>query len=1424
MEQLFQHGLSNAAAAAALAILAVIATRIWRNPYFAYAAWLIVLVRLVAPPLLPVSVPLPACMMIPQPDASQDVPLLSGGRSVVFGQLPLGDETGKNAAEPRRFSSGTTIPDLSTHNGPIAPDVRGSKPKLSPGSSPRVPLLSGFRAGGLIPPDVRGGQLRGSGDPSGVDGGSRKNTAIPDASIHNVVNKLPTQPRESFIVNRLSLADLLATAWIAGTFCYLLLVGVRVVRFSRALRAGRRDVPEFLRCEAAAVAAMIGLRRSPRLAMIAAPLPPLVWPGWRPTVLLPQALIESLSVSQRRLLLLHEFVHIRRLDHRVRWFQLGVVALSWWNPIAWWAARRLERAEEDCCDAAVLRFHPAESQGYGQTLLAVAEFLSTGKLPAPALSIGIVRKNHLKRRLTMILNGPRWPRLSKTRFAIFCLAGAAMLAVTWRAVTAQNNSQAARAALERRIAQTSPKLSGAAPAQSVEQPDARLSALLKLEPLNPEPGDDELQKLLKERYNAAVRAVRLYEYQYEAGTARAGLLCGASRDLFEAELALVKSSHDKILVLERSADYCNKLWKQVHDKLIAGGVTGFSPIDEAEARAARFEAEIKLLRFRDELNSMSSERVSAFDSRPSTSPQMADRSSPLPRPIETPAARPEIVFLEKPASAGKSLPALLYPKRLEAAPGDDELRKLLKEKYNAAQRTMEVYTSRILAAGFFPPFSDFLAAGRNLRDAELALSEKPQSQLRILETYLEFTRYLENTADAKLLAGGAASETPLDAARMREARADAELKLLELKQLAGAPEVPKEPAARQPAVSPHADAAGTASSATSVRPDGAESFPGPAPDIRDASGPLNPGGKSLADLVKFENQKPQPGESPQRKQLMERYNDALRSVKSKVNRFEQGKTSAKLLCDAAREFTDARLALFKDLLDRVPIANWYAVFTLRTWKETEEKLHAGGNTRENRDDEAAAREALSDARSKYDAVIAALPALMSTKVVEISPNDDERQKLLIEQFNAASRHFRAAYNRCRMGSTPFAGVIAAARELCTADVARSRSGDVVAAHDRGLELLRYLENLAESIRKNGGPIGPDAVEAAHAARLEAELELLDAKRAAGNQKPSSGVKAVAPAASSQPVARGTGSKELPALLTAEPLQPGAGDNERTKLLKQRFNAALGSLQWSYKRREVDPSANLRSVLEAGRQILAAELALEKPQDILGVSERYLELMKFLEQKYEAEFKAGGYTSRDELDAAHEARLDAEIKLLDARQSTAAQKRHAVQTAVDSRRSTEENPASSGTRPILTPALSPNSATLPAWLTAEPLKVAPGDDDRKKLLKERYNAALQSLKAVDQGRRIDPTVTANDELAAARQLLAADVALHKSGDVVAAYEHSLGFLKYLENIVRPAGNAGTVSPATYEAVHEARLDAEVKLLDVTGGTTPFPDFP
>ena len=244
-----------------------------------------------------------------------------------------------------------------------------------------------------------------------------------------------------------SLANLVAVAWLSGTLCYLLLTALRVRRFSRVLRRARWDVSAGVAAEAAEVAAAVGLRRVPRLAFAEAALPPMVWPGWRSVVLLPKSLFASLGADARRLLLWHEFLHLRRRPPRplVRGCRRGPLLVEpgrvvGRRPTAGGRGGLLRRGGPGCPSARV--------GGYGETLVSVAQFLSTGTLPTPSLSLGVARNHHIKRRLTMILHGPRWPELSNTRLAAFSLLGAALVAVTWTAAKAQIAPAAPAASVE----------------------------------------------------------------------------------------------------------------------------------------------------------------------------------------------------------------------------------------------------------------------------------------------------------------------------------------------------------------------------------------------------------------------------------------------------------------------------------------------------------------------------------------------------------------------------------------------------------------------------------------------------------------------------------------------------------------------------------------------------------------------------------------------------------------------------------------------------------------------------------------------------------------------------------------------------------------------------------------------------------------
>lgn len=102
-----------------------------------------------------------------------------------------------------------------------------------------------------------------------------------------------------------------------------------------------------------------------------------------------------------------------------------------------------------------------------------------------------------------------------------------------------------------------------------------------------------------------------------------------------------------------------------------------------------------------------------------------------------------------------------------------------------------------------------------------------------------------------------------------------------------------------------------------------------------------------------------------------------------------------------------------------------------------------------------------------------------------------------------------------------------------------------------------------------------------------------------------------------------------------------------KLLIERFNVALSSLQRTYGRfrsREATPE----SVLDAARGLLDAGVALSpSPAVECRVRAHYLEFIELLDSRSQR-LAAGGQIPQADADAVHEARLDAQIKLMQVR--------------------------------------------------------------------------------------------------------------------------------------------------------------------------------
>ena len=178
----------------------------------------------------------------------------------------------------------------------------------------------------------------------------------------------------------------LAIAWFAGA-CGVLAGGV--IGYRRNLRWIRLHATAPDRMLQAAIvdaAREAGLKRAPQAVISSAVASPAVTGLIRPLLLLPAGFPEGFSAAEARLILLHEFTHLKRLDLPLNWLMCVLQALHWFNPLLWFAFARMRADREAACDARVLSIDATDRRAeYGGALLKLQCVT-----PSRALSLGFV--------------------------------------------------------------------------------------------------------------------------------------------------------------------------------------------------------------------------------------------------------------------------------------------------------------------------------------------------------------------------------------------------------------------------------------------------------------------------------------------------------------------------------------------------------------------------------------------------------------------------------------------------------------------------------------------------------------------------------------------------------------------------------------------------------------------------------------------------------------------------------------------------------------------------------------------------------------------------------------------------------------------------------------------------------------------------
>ena len=180
------------------------------------------------------------------------------------------------------------------------------------------------------------------------------------------------------------------------------------LRLRRATEINDQSTLQLLR-ECADIA---GLRTTPSIIETDAITTPAVYGIRRPRILMPAGLLESLTLTQQRHVVLHEMSHIRHWDVLANWLLAVMSIIHWFNPLLWLAISRMKTDRELARDAWVLqRTKQDDTESYAGTLIDLAQRLSRGRVSWPSITGGPLaaplpqlfgRATSLKRRLHMI--------------------------------------------------------------------------------------------------------------------------------------------------------------------------------------------------------------------------------------------------------------------------------------------------------------------------------------------------------------------------------------------------------------------------------------------------------------------------------------------------------------------------------------------------------------------------------------------------------------------------------------------------------------------------------------------------------------------------------------------------------------------------------------------------------------------------------------------------------------------------------------------------------------------------------------------------------------------------------------------------------------------------------------------------------------
>jgi beta-lactamase regulating signal transducer with metallopeptidase domain len=236
--------------------------------------------------------------------------------------------------------------------------------------------------------------------------------------------------------------------WLIGVALMASLQAVRLTRLWHLLKLARPG-PRWLLRQVRDLGSRMGVR-TPRPLVVPGAGSPVVCGIGRARLLWPAKLLDTLPAGSRRSVVVHELAHLRRRDHWVGWLLLAAECVWWWNPLFWLVRRQVRNQAELACDAWVVTTLPGDRRAYAEALIEVSRLVSTAALPVPAVGMSGGSRQAFTERLTMIMRDGAPCKLS-LRGCLVLVGLATLLLPGWSLAQRNDEKREAKKDIEVRV-------------------------------------------------------------------------------------------------------------------------------------------------------------------------------------------------------------------------------------------------------------------------------------------------------------------------------------------------------------------------------------------------------------------------------------------------------------------------------------------------------------------------------------------------------------------------------------------------------------------------------------------------------------------------------------------------------------------------------------------------------------------------------------------------------------------------------------------------------------------------------------------------------------------------------------------------------------------------------------------------------------